>query len=313
VTPRAHAIPPAVPALELSREELAIVRSVLYASLFDYPLTLAQLRDTLIESEQIPSEIRAICERSPALHSLVDCREGFYFLRGQQHLVAERRRREARSRAFLASHRRLLSLICALPFVRLVALSGSVAHLNLEASGDLDLFVMTRGRHVWSTTVAVLLLAKALRRRRTVCVNFVLADTRMELEQRDLFTASQIIHLKPLIGWDVLQQLLAANPFVARFYPNFHCADRSAVPFTQPVAVAIVKRMVELAAAGPWWLFERVARATYGTYLRRRAATWRSPEQVRLEADCLKLHTQSHRHSILARFNDAISNLERGS
>jgi len=28
----------------------------------------------------------------------------------------------------------------------MVALSGSVAHLNLEGSGDLDLFIVTRGR-----------------------------------------------------------------------------------------------------------------------------------------------------------------------
>jgi len=39
----------------LSGDELAIARSVIYASLFDYPLTLAQLRQTLIESVQTPS------------------------------------------------------------------------------------------------------------------------------------------------------------------------------------------------------------------------------------------------------------------
>ena len=38
----------------LSAAELAIARSVLYASLFDYPLTLAQLRQTLIESAADP-------------------------------------------------------------------------------------------------------------------------------------------------------------------------------------------------------------------------------------------------------------------
>ena len=39
-------------AATLSANELAVARSVLYASLFDYPLTLAQLRQTLIESAQ---------------------------------------------------------------------------------------------------------------------------------------------------------------------------------------------------------------------------------------------------------------------
>lgn len=45
-------------------EELAIARSVLFASLFDYPLTLAQLRQTLIESSLTPTEIELAYRRS---------------------------------------------------------------------------------------------------------------------------------------------------------------------------------------------------------------------------------------------------------
>ena len=114
----------------------------------------------------------------------------------------------------------MLRLLCALPFTRLVALSGSVAHLNLEPDGDLDLFIVTRGRRVWTVTVAVLLLTKLLRRRRVVCANFVLADSHLALEPQDLFTANQVLHLKPLIGEELLDAFLAANPFVTRFYPN---------------------------------------------------------------------------------------------
>ena len=67
-----------------------------------------------------------------------------------------------------------------------------------------------------------------MRRRRIVCANFVVADTRLILEQQDLFAASQVIHLKPLVGRDVLLQLLDKNPFVFRFYPNFHRRRRVA-------------------------------------------------------------------------------------
>ena len=38
----------------------------------------------------------------------------------------------------------------------MVALSGSIAHCNLDRGGDLDLFIVTHGHHVWSVTVAVL-------------------------------------------------------------------------------------------------------------------------------------------------------------
>jgi hypothetical protein len=180
--------------------QLAIARSVVYASLFDYPLTLSQLRHTLIESIQTPSQVLTTYNGSATLQEAIEFRDGFFFPRGRADLVEERRLREARSRTFLRRHRLLLQLACALPGVRMVALSGSIAHLNLEGTGDLDLFIVTRGRRVWSTTVAVLILAKLMRRRRIVCANFVVADTRLVLEQQDLFAASQVIHLKPLIG-----------------------------------------------------------------------------------------------------------------
>lgn len=290
----------------LDGPELAIARSVVYASLFDYPLTLAQLRQTLIESTQTPSQIVATYRSSPVLQALVEHRDGYFFPKGRADLVDERRRREARSRQFLRRHRILLELVCAMPYVRMVALSGSIAHLNLDGTGDLDLFIVTRGRRVWSTTVAILLLSKLLRRRRIACANFVVADSRLVLEQQDLFTASQVIHLKPLIGRDVFLELLAANRFVFRFYPNFHAADAGAPPLPVSRALRPVKRALEwlLAPAAP--LAEWFCRATYRSHLRRRAKTWRSPEQVRLQPDCLKLHTQSHRQSVLDRFDRGV-------
>lgn len=291
----------------LSGPALAIARSVLYAALFDYPLSLSQLRQTLIESAQTPTEILQTYARSPELQAVVARHQGFFVPAGREDLVDERRARERRSRDFLRAHRALLTLVCALPYVRMVALSGSVAHLNLEGSGDLDLFIVTRGRRVWSVTVAVILLAKLLRRRRTVCANFVLADDRLPLDQQDLFTASQIIHLKPLIGLDVYGRFIQANPFVRRCYPNFHLAmTRHADLQVRRVprrVKAAAERLLRLPSAGA----ETVCRWAYRGYLLRRAATWRSPEQVRLEPDCVKLHTQSHRRAVVERFEEALS------
>ena len=151
---------------QITTRELAIVRSVIYASLFDYPLTLEQLHTTLLEvgaDSRRPAKSSAVYDGSELLQSIVDYRDGFFFPAGRGDLIAERRRREARSRAFLERHALVLRLLCALPFTRLVALSGSVAHLNLEEGGDLDLFIITRGRRVWSVTLAVILLTKLLR------------------------------------------------------------------------------------------------------------------------------------------------------
>jgi hypothetical protein len=296
----------------LTGGELAIARSVLYAALFDYPLTLAQLRQTLIESSQTPSAILATYDASDALQSVVEFRDGFFFPRGRDNLIAERRRREAHSRSFLAAHRLLLRLICAIPYVHMVALSGSIAHLNLEGAGDLDLFIVTRGRRVWSVTVAAVVLAKIMRRRGIVCANFTIADSRLALEQQDLFTASQIVHLKPLVGRDIYRRFLAANPFVFRFYPNFHEAAPDALAFTPSRLLGWMKTAAELVCSPLSGVVEAVCRRAYRAHLVRQAATWQSPEQVRLQTDYLKLHTQSHRQSVLERFDRSVQSLRCG-
>jgi hypothetical protein len=297
------------PSAGLTSAELAIARSVVYASLFDYPLTLAQLRQTLIESAQTPSQVLATYNGSAMLQEAIEFRDGFFYPKGRGDLVVERRRREGRSRAFLRKHRILLQLICALPYVRMIALSGSIAHLNLEGTGDLDLFIVTRGRRVWSTTVAVVVLSKLMGLRRIVCANFVVADSRLVLEQQDLFTASQVIHLKPLVGRDVFLQLLDKNPFVFRFYPNFHAADAASLPFRPSRSLGWLRGLLERVLAPIAPLAEAICRSAYRSYLRRRAASWRSPAQVRLQADCLKLHTQSHRQSVLDRFDKSVQSI----
>ena len=291
----------------LTPDERAIARSVIYASLFDYPLTLEQLHQTLLESSASAAEILAVYQSSETLPLVVEHRDGFFFPVGRRDLVSERRRREALSRAFLDRHRRLLIAFSVVPYTRMIALSGSIAHMNLDEAGDLDLFIITRGRHVWSVTVAVLVIAKLLGRRDITCANFVIADSHLMLDQQDLFTANQTIHLKPLIGGDLLEPFVAANPFVVQHYPNFRPADAVAPVLVESRALTRVKRAIEWALQLPALPAEAICRVAYRWHLRRRARAWRSPGQVRLGRDYLKLHTQSHRQSVTERFESALA------
>jgi hypothetical protein len=305
--------PTSIPAV--SGDELAIARTVVYASLFDYPLTLEQLHETLLESSLSAAEILETFRTSPTLRSIIEHRDGFFFPAGRHALVAERRDREARSRTFLERHRRLLSLVCAVPYTRLVALSGSIAHMNLEGDGDLDLFIVTRGPHVWSVAVAVLLIAKLLGSRRILCANFLIADSHLAVGQDDVFTANQMIHLKPLVGADLYEALLAGNPCVRRYYPNFRARGGVSDPRIDVGSRFIpVKTILERLLIGPAWVAEIVCRFLYARHLRRRASSWRSPDEVQLQAAYLKLHSQSHKRIVLDRFDRAVSGaLDRAS
>ena len=285
-------------------QELAVLRSVIYASLFDYPLTLAQLHASLVGVRADAETIAGWWRDSDLLQATVEQRDGWYFPAGRDDLILTRSRREAVSRTLLDRDRRLLALVAGMPFVRMVALSGSLAHLNAEGSADLDLFVITAPRRVWSVTLAVLVISKLLGWRKRMCLNYVISERAMAIAPADLFSANQIIHLRPLTGDDVFARFVKTNGFVRDFYPNFELPD---VP-SKPQAPSPKPRWERLLSLGPAQLAERLARSLYGWYLRGRAATWQSRDQVRLDAECLKLHTTSHRASTLAKFDAAMKN-----
>lgn len=281
-------------------QELAVLGAVVYASLFDYPLAPAQLEASLIGERADAATIERWWRESDLLQGAIEYRDGLYFPAGRSDLVRTRARREALSRELLDRDRRILSLVSHMPFVRMVALSGSLAHLNAEGSADLDLFVITAPHRVWSVTVATLVLTKLLGWRKHVCMNYVVSENAMAIEPQDLFSANQIIHLKPVAGHRVFHHFVQKNPFIRNFYPNFE------IPESKPPSKPRVTERILAIGMAP--VFERVARALYGWHLRRRAAAWQSRDQVRLEPECLKLHTSSHRASTMAKFDAAMKN-----
>src|ERR1700741_945406 len=111
------------------QQELGVLRSVVYASLFDYPLTTHQLHQSLTGVRADCNDILAWWRSSDFLQSTVESRDGLFFPAGRADLIATRARREAVSREMLDRDRRILSMVATLPYIRMVALSGSLAHL----------------------------------------------------------------------------------------------------------------------------------------------------------------------------------------
>ena len=129
--------------------------------------------------------------------------------------------------------------------MRLVALSGSVAALC--RSGCRSRFVRRdEGRHAWSVTLAVVLLAR-LRRRRVICANFVMADTDLTIERGSVFGKPDH-QLVPLIGEEAYRELFAANPFVGGCTRTFQ-QESGAGSFWLGMTMSRMKRLCETCSA----------------------------------------------------------------
>jgi hypothetical protein len=137
-----------------------------------------------------------------------------------------------------------------------------------------------------------------------LCLNYIVSERALMVGPGDLFSANQIVHLQPIAGGAVYRRFLDENRFVERFYPNFRPRPGDGgrnLPRSH--AVRLVEAVLDWTVAP---IYEHACRIVYRWHLERRAHTWRSRDQVRLEGECLKLHTHSHRYEVMEQFERAL-------
>jgi hypothetical protein len=278
--------------------ERAILRTVTYAALFQFPLALPQLHRRLMDvSLDLPS-LRRLLDR-PFLRSRIAITEGLVHPRGREEWLFLRQERRERTAHLLGRHRRLLEILARVPFVRLVGLSGACAHWN-ATDDDVDVFLMVRRGRAWGVTAAIMIASKLLGVRRTLCVNYVLDEDAAALPERDVVTASEIVGMRPLAGREGYRRFVAANDWVGRFFPNFYAAhleESADVP-----EVAPGRWLEALLDLGPAPLLEALSRRVLGSWLRRLG----DAPGVVLSDRRLKLHRRDHRPRLTEAFAAAL-------
>lgn len=288
--PRASSRPAAV--------DRAILRTVLYASLFQAPLTLAELHRALMDVGVDRAEIRARLAR-PFLRERLEFTGEHVFPRGRDASVDLHRERRRRTDALLAAHRSLLRMVAAFPFVRMVALSGACAHDNATDS-DVDVFLVVRRGRAWGVCLALMMLTKALGRRRTFCVNYLVDEDGLSLPEQDLFTAAEIVGLRPLAGGPAYLDFVEANAWVAERFPNFFWMRRGSARVPRAGASRWLERALD---AGPAPALEALSRRFLGERFRRQ---WDGVAGVCLSPHRLKLHPIDHGPGLRAAFAELV-------
>jgi hypothetical protein len=275
---------------------------VIYAGLFQFPLSLDELQRRLMDASLDAPAIRARLGE-PFLRERLSVTEGLVHPRGCEAWIELRRKRGAWAEALVERHRRALALLARCPFVRLVALSGGCAHGN-ATDEDVDVFLVVKRARAWCVFGAVMVLAKVFGLRRTLCVNYVVDETAQSLPEHDLFTASEIVGLRPLAGAEAYERFVLANPWVLRQFPNFTHRSREAQNLGPAGAGRLCEALLDL---GPAPAAEWLARRVLGRYLREKA---RGGLGVVLEAARLKLHMHDHGPELLTAFEAATVEVE---
>jgi hypothetical protein len=143
----------------LSDIECGLVQAVAYGDLFDYPLTAEQAHRYMVGVRVPRATVDSVLEGGLLPRRRVDGRN-YYFLPGRESTVSTRMRREKVSAEMWPRAQQYALTIAALPFVRMVAVSGALAMDNMDPGTDIDYMVVTEGGRLWLCRAMVIALVR---------------------------------------------------------------------------------------------------------------------------------------------------------
>jgi hypothetical protein len=195
----------------------AILSTLAYSDIFDHPLTIDEIHRFLV-MPALKEEVKSCLNEL----DLVLGSDEFYFLPGRKDVVHIRARREFVSQKAYERACGYGRWLGRLPFVRMVALTGSLAMRNSEQRGDYDyMLVAARGR-VWTARIFALLLNKfANIFGETICPNLIVSEDMLEWKTRSLYSAHEIAQMVLIVGQSVYNDLRVVNKWVLDYLPNW--------------------------------------------------------------------------------------------
>ncbi|MFN8434409.1 MAG: hypothetical protein U0V18_10325 [Anaerolineales bacterium] len=196
--------------------ERAILETLAYSDVFDYPLNLDELHRYLT-FPATKEELRNSLKSTSSVSSNGD----FYFLPKRDVIVNIRREREKLSipafrRALLYGH-----ILGIFPFVRMVSMTGSLAVLNLSKDADMDYMLVTQPGRLWLVRAFAVTFGRIMRLwGDRICVNLLVTESALEWKPQDLYSAREMCQMIPITGMNIYQCLRAVNPWIETYLPN---------------------------------------------------------------------------------------------
>jgi hypothetical protein len=197
--------------------ERAILETLAYSDVFEYPLRLDELHRYLPKR----AETEQVAHALDSMGDLLGEQDGFYFLAGREKLVKIRKQREVHSQKLILHALKYGRILGALPFIRMAALTGSLAVMNSTKGADFDYMLVTAPNRVWTARAFALLLNRFTRLfGHTLCPNLIVSENALMWSAHDLYSARELCQMIPITGVDVYHRLMMTNKWVNDFLPN---------------------------------------------------------------------------------------------
>jgi hypothetical protein len=268
----------------------SVFHTLAYADVFDYPLTAREVYRYLAWTN---ASFEAVTEAlaNTVLFSKI---QNYYTLPGREQIVQTRERRAEVAWRLWPKAARYGRLIASLPFVRMVAVTGSLAMNNTDEGKDIDYMIVTAPKHLWTCRALSLLVARLAKLESVnLCPNYLITTKALALDEHSLYVAHELTQMIPLSGMEIYAEMRRLNHWMADYLPNALTLPEISKGIKPIEKRSVIKKILELLFRSPfasrfekWEMDRKIARLS-----REQSSSFESY----FSADVCKGHIDGHR------------------
>ena len=211
--------------------ERAILATLHYHDLFDYPLSLDELKQWLYQYQLTSnSKIEKTINKLVQAGKLTSKSE-FLLLPGREKIARSRQRKEKESYQKVLKAKKIVRYLQAVPGILMIGLTGNVAMGNAQKEDDIDLLIITRANHLWLVRLVVMIWLQLLGIKRQpqkesltkdkICPNLWLDETALVISEQNPYIAHEILAVQTLFDKNqTYRRFCRVNKLICAFLPN---------------------------------------------------------------------------------------------
>jgi len=212
----------------------SILNTLAYYDIFNYPLKSGEVLQFVSFKNTNKEEVEGELNSLLALGVVFKFNE-FYSLQNDVHYVQRRLKGNSEAEKYIPLARERANTIMRFPFVLSVMASGSLSKGYMDENSDLDFFIVTTSGRLWIARTLLVLYKRIFlfNSHKYFCVNYFIDEDHLEIEEKNLFTATELATVIPLCGASHYSRLHKKNMWLADFFPNYSLratSDVTALP-----------------------------------------------------------------------------------
>lgn len=219
-----------------------ILSTLAYFDIFNYPLTSGEIYLFLknkYDQNELEAEIQCLVGNCQIYQF-----GSFYTLKNDYFLIIRRCEGNKKAAQLIKIAEKISDILIKFPYVRGIAISGSLSKNFADETSDIDLFIITAKNRLWIARTLMHAFKKLtflVNKQDYFCMNYYIDEAQLEIVEKTIYTAIEIVTLIPLQGDTIIEKFYVENAWTRKYLPNKIMRLSSA----KPVKSSFLKALFE--------------------------------------------------------------------